>query len=417
MSGKSQVCIKLLIFHFSISIFISILISATSVGAPDGFDEIVVTPTKRSKNPQTSGKSTDSTSSSTTPFNPVDASRYSETSYAAKVLQHGPGGLRAPCQIGFAVPPVNDNVKPSDERRRPNQSKPNNNRGGPRQGRGKTLWVSVIPAEMTDENVMAAVAEQLKANNCEGQVIRIERIPSQQHGYLELDTELCAKLILEKGLQFNGRSVIVDFPNKGRRGQGDLERGPRRSSEEGEGRNMQRRGPPRNSEDGEGQNGHRRGPPRNFVGDGQNGNRRGPPRNNEDGEGQNGHRRGPPRNFVDGDGQNGHRRGPPRNTEDGEGQNVHRRGPPRNTNEDGEVHRRSPFRREGAPLTNGHHVNNISGQNEITEEGWTSASRRRPQQQRREPQTGGQSENHFKRGGPRRPPPTQNRRNPSTPDA
>lgn len=199
-------------------------ISVSSVATPDGFGEIAsTTPTEIPKQPtshQISGKSTNaaaspsfSSSSSSKPFKPVDASRYSETSYAAKLLRPGPGGLRAPCQAGFAVPPASD-PKPgvTVDERRGDRKQPQSYRNRP--GRGKTLWISLIPAEMSDEKVSQAISDQLRGQSCEGHVVRIERIPNQQHGYIELDTEICAKLLREKGLHLQGRVVMLDFPNR-----------------------------------------------------------------------------------------------------------------------------------------------------------------------------------------------------------
>lgn len=191
---------------------------------PEGFEDITVASTSASEKMRQSqsGKSPTETipTSAMKPFFPVDPTRYSESSYAAKLLRSGPGGLRAPCQTGFAVPPTNEKMACKDEKRGDRKHPLQTYRSRP--GRGKTLWVSSIPSDMTDEKVCQAVSNQLRGQSCEGHVIRIERIPGQQHGYIELDTEICAKLLLEKGLHLQGREVTIDFPNRNHQGRRPL---------------------------------------------------------------------------------------------------------------------------------------------------------------------------------------------------
>ena len=149
--------------------------------------------------------------SSSRGFQPVQPSHYPESSYAAKLLSAGRGGVRPPCQVGFAVPPQSEKVHATEDKQNENFRR--------RPGRGKTVWVSMLPSEMTDTQIAKAVAEQLKGETCEGHVVKIERVPEPLHGYIELDTELCARELLHKGLLYlRGHPVTVDWPGKGPNG-------------------------------------------------------------------------------------------------------------------------------------------------------------------------------------------------------
>lgn len=82
-----------------------------------------------------------------------------------------------------------------------------------RRAREKTIWVSVIPAEVSDDQLRQAVAERLQTRQLlDVQVVRIERIKGHAHGYIELDTEKAAKALIEAGLRLQGRPVTVAPP-------------------------------------------------------------------------------------------------------------------------------------------------------------------------------------------------------------
>lgn len=82
-----------------------------------------------------------------------------------------------------------------------------------RRAKGKTVWVSVIPQDISDEQVRQAIAERLQNGPArDAQVVRIERSKNQAHGYIELDSEEAKMALLEAGLRFQNRSVTVAHP-------------------------------------------------------------------------------------------------------------------------------------------------------------------------------------------------------------
>lgn len=176
-------------------------VAVNSLAAQQGFVDIGTVP-----QPQLSGNSTDIatslSSSSTKPFVPVDSSNYAATSYAAKLL-HADGQRAAPCLTGFAIP----HAAPRDSsERRPSY----------RSRRGKTLWIAPLPAEISDEQIKRAVSDSLRGQFSEGHVVRLERHTVDHFAFIELDTEMCASLLRQKGFCLQGKDVRVEYPRLSR---------------------------------------------------------------------------------------------------------------------------------------------------------------------------------------------------------
>lgn len=132
---------------------------------------------------------------------PISLSNHEPNSYVAKLLT----GLNAP-------PPVRGHVlKRSDESA---STSPSTRELGTQEDITgypcKAVWISQLET-FTDAQIEYAVAERLKGCPTEGRVIRIERMRNGPAGMIELDSEDCVPLLLERGLCINGIEVRIDL--------------------------------------------------------------------------------------------------------------------------------------------------------------------------------------------------------------
>eukprot|EP01054_Gregarina_sp_Poly1_P001924 Gregarina_sp_Poly_1__1923@NODE_1501_length_3985_cov_621_184022_g993_i1_p1_GENE_NODE_1501_length_3985_cov_621_184022_g993_i1NODE_1501_length_3985_cov_621_184022_g993_i1_p1_ORF_typecomplete_len957_score200_43NTF2/PF02136_20/6_5e11PyrI_C/PF02748_15/0_069_NODE_1501_length_3985_cov_621_184022_g993_i111143846 len=133
---------------------------------------------------------------------PISFSNLDSNSYAAKLMT----GLSNP-------PPVRGHVlKRSDESASTSPSTREHG-GANEEANGypcKAVWISQLES-FSDSQIEFAVSERLKGCPTEGRVIRIERMRNGPAGMIELDSEDCVPLLLERGLCINGIDVRIDL--------------------------------------------------------------------------------------------------------------------------------------------------------------------------------------------------------------